>query len=336
MRPEYPARMNKHQAAAQHPRFACPALLMDSDRMTLPHRLACLVTLLLLLPGNDPMAAPSTARLPDWVCDPDRQRQFSDGFEAESERPYQEPSHGHGGAYPGRYQRQVQLTGRTHHYYLFVPEHDPAAAPLPVMLALHGAAGPQQAAHAARGIRDAWVESAQRGGFAVVAPVASGPNGGWVPTIDYPALDAMLDDLGAHYNVDFSRLHAWGFSAGGHVLHDLALHRRGHAPDIDRFASYAVSAGVLQAVACNPQIPTQPPDCTTLLTQAPRRIPVSLSVGDSDSLLPIVQNNRDLFIHAGWLPGHTLEYTVFAGGHLIQPRDFNARWQFMCPFQRRP
>lgn len=297
----------------------------------LPH----LAAWLLLLSGNDLLAAPSTARLPDWVCAPNQQRQFSDGFEAEPEMPYQEPSNGSGGAYPGRHRRQLHWAGRTHGYYLFIPEHYRPDTPLPALLALHGAAGAQQADSAARTVRDAWAESAQHGGFVLIAPVASGNNGGWVPTIDYPALQAMLDDLGAHYNIDFSRLHAWGFSAGGHVLHDLALRRRNGVPDIDRLASYAVSAGVLQALACNPQIPTQP-TCATLLNQAARKIPVSLSVGQFDSLLPAVQNNHDLFINAGWLPGQSLEYTVFAGGHLIHTQGFSARWHFMCPFQRRP
>lgn len=303
--------------------------------MKSPLALLGLASLLLLLPGNDSMAAPWTARLPDWVCGPNPPRQFSDGFEAEPEMPYQEPSHGSGGAYPGPQQRQIQLAGRLHDYYLFIPESYQPGSPWPVLLALHGAAGPQQAHSAARAVRDAWIESARQGGFLLLAPVASGNNGGWVPNIDYPALQAVLNDLAAHYNIDHSRLHAWGFSAGGHVLHDLALRRRGSVPDIDRFASYAVSAGVLQALACNPQIPGQP-SCPGLLAQAARKIPLSLSVGHSDSLQAAVQNNRDLFIAAGWQAGQTLEYTVFTGGHIIHPQDFNTRWQFMCPFQRRP
>lgn len=282
-----------------------------------------------------PVQAVSTGRLPPWVCGNGTPPLFSDGFETGGDAPYRAPSGGSGGAYPGAQMRSITVAGQPHDYYLHVPTGYPYAEPVPVLMVLHGAAGAGSAPWAAQWLRDDWGAAAQTGGFIVVAPIASGPSSGsWLPPVDYPMLKAVLQDVAAHYNIDRSRIHGWGFSAGGHVMHDLALRQRESAPDIRTFAAYGVSAGTLATPVCNPG--NGIPSCTSLLPQVAGRIPVSLRVGSNDPLKPYVQSDRSAFIAAGWTQGGTLDFVVFPGEHDIYPAQFLATWQFFCPFQRLP
>lgn len=284
--------------------------------------------LALLLSALVPCHAASTGRLPAWVCGQGVPPLFVDGFEAGGVI-YREPSGGSGGTFPGAVTRIVVVNGTVRSYHLHVPPGYPFAEPVPLLLALHGGAGPGMANTASQAVRDAWAATANAGKFIVAAPVASGSGGGWVPGTDYAVMQAVLADVAAHYDIDTSRVHGWGFSAGGHVLHDLALRQRETVPDIRDFAAYAVSAGALLAHAC-----TSPADCSTLLAQAQRRIPVELRAGGNDPLLPHVQADHARFQAAGW--GADAALTVFSGGHEVLPAQLSATWNFLCRFQRLP
>lgn len=292
-----------------------------------PHHLPGLM-LALLLPALAPCQAASTGRLPAWLCGQGQPPLFIDGFEAGGAI-HQEPSGGSGGAYPGAVSRTVVVEGISHSYHLHVPVGYPYSDPVPVLLALHGAAGPGSAPAAAQAVRDVWAATANTGQFIVAAPVATGSSGGWVPGTDYGVMQAVLNDIAAHYDIDASRIHGWGFSAGGHVLHDLALRQRDGAPDIHDLAAYAVSAGALQGYACTSSV-----DCAALLTQVARRIPVDLRVGGSDPLLPYLQADHARFQAAGW--GADAALSVFPAGHVVVPSQLQPTWDFLCRFQRLP
>lgn len=281
-----------------------------------------------VLAAAAPAGALSTARLPGWVCGQGAPPLFFDGFEA-GDALQREPSNGSGGSYPGPQTRSVAVLGQPRDYYLYVPTGYPFAAPAPLLLVLHGAGGAGTAPAAAQWLRDEWSAQAQAGGFLVAAPVASGSQGGWSPPFDYPMFQAILDDVAAHYNIDASRIHGWGYSAGGHVMHDLALRQRSGVPDIRTFAGYGISAGVLQALVCTPAT------CPTTLPQVARKVPVDLRVGTQDYYYPDVQSDRDALLAAGWSTGDTLSYGDFPEGHLVFPWHFPDTWQFLCPFQRR-
>lgn len=294
--------------------------------------LASLVFLLVSLPGS----AASTGRLPGWVCGLADPSVFLDGMEDCGICLYAEPSAGSGGAGPGSHSASVVVNGVPRSYYLHIPSGYPFSDPAPLLLVLHGAGGSGTAPAAAQYLRDAWAATADTAGFIVVAPIGSHQqSGSWVPTNDYPMFLAVLNDVAAHYNIDRSRIHGWGYSAGGHVMHDLALHNRGAnpVPDIRTFAAYGISAGVLTSLVCDG--PGQP-GCADFLPQVPRKIPVSLRVGDYDYYQSQIQWERLQFIIAGWVPGNTLEHVVFSGGHIIDPAQFLPTWQFFCPFQRLP
>ena len=284
---------------------------------------------LLLLAAPALAGALSTGRLPGWVCGEGAPPLFFDGFEP-GDALHREPSNGSGGAYPGPQTRSVAAFGQPRDYYLYVPTGYPFAAPAPLLLVLHGSGGAGTAPAAAQWLRDEWSVQAQAGGFIIAAPVASGSQGSWAPSVDYPMFQAILDDLATHYDIDLSRIHGWGYSAGGHVMHDLALRQRTGVPDIRTCAGYGISAGVLQQWACQP-----PASCPALLAQAARKIPVDLRVGTQDYYYPAVQADRDAFLAAGWTAGDTLSFGSFPEGHLVFPWHFPDTWQFLCPFQRR-
>ena len=295
---------------------------------------ALLLGLGLLVPSA-PLLAASNGRLPAWVCGSGTPPLFANGFENGATTHYQEPSNGSGGGFPGAQTRSVLVSGQPRNYYLYVPNGYPFAGPIPLLLALHGAGGAGTAPGAAESVRDVWINTAQSGKFIVASPIASGSQGGWVPYTDYPMFKAVIEDVAAAYNIDRSRIHAWGYSAGGHVLHDLALFdwTPNPVPDINTFAAYGVSAGVLASQVCGG---SGLPSCASVLPQVPRRIPVSLRVGDSDDYLSWVQADRNAFLAAGWVSGNTLDYAVFSGGHIIDTYSLHVVWQFFCPWQRLP
>lgn len=302
--------------------------------MTL-HRFAVLIAALAAFAAM-PAYAASTGLLPPWVCGTGEPPLFSDGFETGGDARYSEPSGGSGGVYPGAQTRSVIVGGQPRTYYLHVPTGYPFAEPVPLLMVLHGAGGAGTAPAAAQSLRTAWAATAETGRFIVAAPVASGPTGGgWVQADDYPMMKAMIQDIAAHYDIDFSRIHGWGFSAGGHVMHDLALRQRNTAPDIRTFAAYGISAGALAALTCSHGSGT--PACASFLPQVARRIPVNLRVRTLDTtFLPHVQADRSAFLAAGWTSGGTLDFATFNGGHVIETAQFPAIWQFFCPFQRLP
>lgn len=244
------------------------------------------------------------------------------GFEARDlERDGGGPSRGSGAGPVGSSDLLVAVpeTGELRSVRLFVPTGYTPAQPAPLVLALHGAAGSAAAAPAAAdATRTLWSVLAEREGVIVVAPVAGGNQGGWVPARDTPMIACTLAEIAARYAVDLDRRYLWGFSAGGHYAHALALGNAG------RFAAYAVNAGALHALACAPAGSANA--CETLLPQALRPIPVSLRVGSSDGLRGYVLGDQGRFLAAGWeLPGQ-LQYAEFVGGHTVGVLDAEAAW----------
>ncbi len=252
--------------------------------------------------------AASNIDLPPSACQPNPALVFAGGFESQ---PWQaQPSAGNGGA-SGASQRTTPGPQGVS-YWLQAPASRPAAAALVVVL--HGAGGPGTAPGNAMAARDGWAPLAESGGFVVAAPIASGSQGGWVPAVDFAAIDAVVADAEAAYDIDRSRVYVWGFSAGGHIAHTLGLLR-----NPNRYAAYAVNAGVLEAHA-GAQAPSL----------APRRVPVHAAVGDSDTLLSFTQNDRLRFLNAGWIEQGNYQLRVFAGGHTYGGADLAAAWTFFC------
>ncbi|MGB0133928.1 hypothetical protein [Dokdonella sp.] len=277
--------------------------------------------------------AATTSTLPPWVCaHPDAI--YVDGFQPAT--PITRlPSSGSGGAI-GNVSRSVVVPGYgTHTVHLYVPASYSPTQPVPMVLALHGQAGPGAANNAALSVRNTWATVASANGFIVVAPVGTGASGGWIAPppnpSDYSIMAAAIADAEAAYNIDQSRRIAWGFSAGGHVMHDIMLNDFGAPISIDTFAAYSVSAGVLEGFAC-----TNPTSCNALVATAARRIPLDIHVGNGDPLATYAISDRNIFQANGWVLNNDLWFTLFVGGHNFAGSQLGEIWTHLCPFQVLP
>lgn len=280
--------------------------------------------------------AASTVVLPASAC-PNSDPIFANGFETTPAVPAQ-PSLGSGGTYPGNVTRTITVSGlgsRT--YYLHLPAGYTPTRAWPLLLALRGTTQNTATARAAgaQQIRGDWTSVAESAGFIVLAPVGnagSDPNySGWGASGDGAEISADLDDAIAHYNVEQSRIYLWGFSAGAHYAHGLALENTNY------FAAYGVSAGSLEQYACTDAgVPAQGiPACTTLLGGAQPKIPVDIHLGTTDPLASppyTAAGDPARFEANGWTLNRNLYYTLFAGSHTYTVPQLGEIWNHLCPF----
>lgn len=206
------------------------------------------------------------------------------------------------------------LTSSPFSYHVYLPasvQSDPQH-PRPLLMIYHGAAGPGNAHQSAIATRNFWRDFADQYQVILAAQIATGTQGSWIPSTAERRMHLIIDDLRARSQVDETRLIAWGFSAGGHLLHDIVL-RRGQ-----RFAAYAVRAGAIDGYA-GPSV----------IGQAHRRVPVHLSVGVDDPLLPFVQSDQSRFVAGGWIEGDELIHRVSGGGHSYTVNDLRHAGSFM-------
>jgi hypothetical protein len=277
--------------------------------------------------------AATTVPLPSWMCaGGSADVIFFGGFELGEAVPH-DPSNGSGGPYPGDESRGITVPGLgSHLLYLYLPRDYTPTRSWPLMLAMHGTAGyPGAAPAAARQVRDDWSTVADSGGFVVLAPVASGPQGSWEPDIDIPVIFAAIADTEARYNIELTRMDMWGYSAGGHLAHGLALNHT------DFFTAYGVSAGALTQYACSDS-GSPPPSCSELLGNAEPKVPVDIHIGVEDPLYLYYGANHDAarFEAGGWIPEQDLFYRPFAGGHTYTVAQLGEIWTNICPFALGP
>ena len=269
-----------------------------------------------------------TVRLPGTLC-PTSDPLFRSGFESGEAVPHA-PSQGSGGTYPGNITRTVSVPGfGNRDYYLRIPTGYSPGQALPLLLALRGSGPPANIAAYAQQVRNDWSSWADANGFIVLAPVGHSAQGGWGANGDLAEIDAALVDAFGAYNIEQSRVYLWGFSAGAHYGHDLALN------NTQFFAAYGVSAGGLQQYACDVQ---GAPACASLLAGAQRKIPVDIHLGNSDPLYTTygAGNDPQRFRNGGWRDNDTLSYTLFVGGHSYTVAQLGEIWRNLCPFALGP
>lgn len=288
--------------------------------------------------------AAQSVTLPAWVCaHPDAI--FTGGFETGEIAVPHSPSNGNGGA-TGSATRTLHIANLgsgTQPYYLYVPANYTPTRTWPFLLALHGVS-PYPDTYAAT-TRDDWITAADAGGFIVAAPVAhavfydstcncdgvswlvpptSGPN-------DYDEFAAVLADVESAYNIERTRLYGWGFSAGGHVMHDLGVNTYSAAFNASTMAAYGVSAGVLAGLACQGLTNAQ---CQQRLMNLPRKITVDIHIGNGDPLVTDAQSDYQMFKNAGWQysgnPPYQIYYTIFVGGHTYTTGQLSQIWGNLC------
>lgn len=299
-------------------------------------KLNSLVKALLLAPI---LASPTVAIavtgsvLPAWVCaHPDTI--FVSGFEAGEQVLANYPTHGSSGAYPGKVTQTLMVAGMgTQTYYLYIPTHYTPSRAWPLMLALHGAGGPGTSDSAARQVRSDWTALAEAQGFIVVSPVGSSSQGGWIePDLngqgpsDYGAIAGIVAAVGAAYNIESSRKYAWGYSAGGIILHDIVL-TGWVGLNADSFAGYAVTGAALAGCPYYNVVQSCVP------AHATRIIPLDIHIGNADPIYTqgYAASDENKFLAAGWGLGTTLHDTIFNGGHTYSATHLAQVWTNLCP-----
>lgn len=280
--------------------------------------------------------AAQTVRLPDYLCG-GSDSIFADGYET-SGMFVSDASLGSGGTWPGESVRSFAVSGLGQvTYYVYVPpQYDPAQA-MPLMLVLHGAPGsPAAAPQAAADMRHDWEDAADTFGFVIIAPVASGQDfGSWVPYPDYDKLESAWDDAAAHWNIERNRRSLWGFSAGGYVAWDMVLN---HDPityptafHAGTLASLSVS-GASSSYACY----DNPGTCDARFAALPRRLPVDIHIGTSDTRYPGAATDYQRLLSNGWVDGATMSYNAFVGGHTFSSAHLQQVAGFACRFAVQP
>lgn len=296
-------------------------------------RRALLAFLLVSSTFTHPAGAASTVRLPPGLCPGSASDTiFASGFETAPAIPH-DPSNGSGGAFPGDVTRTIAVAGYGNRsYYLHLPPNYTPARSWPLLLALRGSTSAASMATAAQQVRSDWSSWSDSQGFIVLATVGTSTQGGWGAAGDGAELGAAFDDALAHYNVERSRIYLWGFSAGAHFGHALAL------ANTDFFAAYGVSAGSLEQYACTDN-GSFPPTCAALLSGTQPKIPVDIHLGNSDPLASppyTASGDPARFQNGGWVSGQTLFYVPFVGGHTYTVQHLGQIWNHLCPFALGP
>ncbi len=157
---------------------------------------------------------------------------------------------------PGDHTRNLKVDGKNRSYLVHVPKKYDGKTPMPVVLALHGAAmnGPMMTAFC--GLN----EKADNAGFIVVYPSGGAGMGiflawnasgrkGKDRADDVAYIRAVLDDLESVAKVDTKRVYAAGMSNGAMMCYLLA------AELSDRIAAIAPVGGTMVVEKANPKRP---------------------------------------------------------------------------------
>ena len=257
-------------------------------------------------------------REPTWRCDSDRT--LTSGFEDLESVPPERPSLGSGGVFQSS-QYTISSSAGFVTYHSSVPP-DYTGEALPLIIALHGAGGPGTQALAASNIRNAFEQIfGTNTRFLVAAPESSGSQGGWIPAQDEIKIRAVIADMKNKYNVDLNRLYGWGYSAGGQIMHGLAL------SDPNFVAAYTGHATRLLPATSS----YGTPETYT------SRVPVLLTHSTNDDTVPYstAQTDRIRFLNAGWMeqsanaPGN-FALIPFSIGHFYDTATVQQSWDWMC------
>lgn len=184
--------------------------------------------------------------------------------------------------------RSFDFDGHQRNYVVYLPDNYPDALNFPLVIYLHSYGWTAQ-----QGMHYTLLHQvADTSGFIVVSPSAItnwnsgiGDNPDWpTPSVDDVGfINALIDTLSNHYNIDQERIYACGYSNGGFMAYKLAC-QLSH-----RIAAIASVCGVIS-------------DSTVTNCSPLHKMPILQIHGTEDMWVPIIGNN-------GWLSvGQTLSY----------------------------
>lgn len=199
--------------------------------------------------------------------------------------------------------------GRSRTYYLAVPKKLDPGRPAPLVIVLHGSNRDGSS------LVEKWTKLAEKEGCVVVGPDASNP-AYWKAPEDGPVfLRELVDHLRSRYPIDARRVYLFGHSAGAGFALQMGLLESRY------FAAVAVHAGALHE-----------DEEKWLMSQATRKLPFHLAVGDRDQGLPVaeVRATRDA-LKGGGFPVELVEMANHDHWYYdLAPKINAAAWTFFA------
>jgi poly(3-hydroxybutyrate) depolymerase len=201
----------------------------------------------------------------------------------------------------------ITSKGRSRIYYLYVPQRPAGAAPMPLVVTLHGSG------RNGRILIEHWQKLADTEGIVLAGPDATDTKMWQMPPDGPDFIKDVVDDVKTKAAIDPRRIYLFGHSAGAGFAMQLGLLESKY------FAAIAIHAGALD------------PNDFRLTDYAERKIPLFIAVGDRDAFFPlsVVRATRDALVAAGipvelWeIPRHTHDY-------YSESRSINDRaWKFL-------
>jgi poly(3-hydroxybutyrate) depolymerase len=192
-------------------------------------------------------------------------------------------------------------------YYMFVPD-TLGSEPAPLVITLHGSG------RDGRPLVDLFRDVASKERFIVVGPDANDRRGWQVPA-DGPAfLYFLIEAVKAKHPIDGRRVYLFGHSAGAGFALVMGL------MESEYFAGVAVHSAALQRQG------------REQLLSAPRKLPVAMFHGTSDTVIPMAtgREGRDAMSGAGFpvefheLPGYEHNTLYTRGDTIVRPA-----WEFL-------
>ncbi len=174
--------------------------------------------------------------------------------------------------------RSIEYLGEERSYYLFVPEREEGAGPMPLLLLLHGSGRDGMS------LMDKWDKLAGREKIAVAAPESLDPKV-WIAPADGPdLLRDIVESLKAELPIDPQRVYLFGHSGGASFSLQMAI------AESEYFAAAAVHAGRLHE------------ESYPMADQAKRKIPIKIVIGTQDTFFPLerVRATRDALVQRGF------------------------------------
>lgn len=203
--------------------------------------------------------------------------------------------------------RTVLSDGKERTYYLYVPERPAGAAPMPLLVTLHGSGRNGET------LVEKWKKAADKEGIVLAGPDATNREN-WNTASDGPVLlHDLVEELRAKLPIDARRIYLFGHSAGAVLALFMA------SLESEYFAAVAAHAGALQV------------QHHSVFGYATRKTPILLIVGSWDLLFPVptVEATRDALVASGFpveleeIPNHTHDYYRRSG-------EINGRvWSFL-------
>ncbi|MEO8725193.1 MAG: dienelactone hydrolase family protein [Acidobacteriaceae bacterium] len=196
----------------------------------------------------------------------------------------------------------------TYRYLVFTPSGFSSAKQLPVLLLIHGAGG------RGRDMLDLWQSFAEKKGIILVAPTF--PLDARFETLVPKLYPQLMDSVKQSWHFDAHRVYIFGFSAGGYSTFDAAT--------LD--STYFAAAGVFAAIIT--------PGYYSIVTQAQRKTPIAIYIGDHDQFFTLAQTRATSdILRAHGFTVHYMELTNQDHHYGAISTQVNSdAWRFMCQY----